>query len=171
MDKLFGLPVAIDPSLDVDKMFIGHKQQLPPIKTRGITATEMLEQMAVCVGENLHDTLLDAAVYGVGHTYSNFDSIERLTGKHLRMRGSNKPLWPMMYMWNEASKHTVKYDLDTLQTAQTSTGPGKDPLFEAMDKHNQLIKLGRKAIHEMFHATPLNLNQKSTGPYKAKDWE
>ena len=169
MKSLFGMNlIEIDSITDMDKVFIGHRDQLPPIKTRGITATEMLEQMAAYAGKNLHADLLDAAIYGVGY---NFSDVEKLTVRHLKMRGSNKSSWPMMYMWDEASKHTVKYDLDTLQTAQTSTGPGKDPLFEAMDKHNQLIKLGRKAIHEMFHATPLNLNQKSTGPYKAKDWE
>ena len=171
VDKLFGLPVAIDPSLDVDKMFIGHKQQLPPIKVKGITATEMLEQMAKCPVKTLGDSLLDAFMYGHGIIKTDFSDVEKLTVRHFKMRGSNKSVWPTMYMWDEASKHTVKYDLKMLQTAQTSTGPGKDPLFEAMDKHNQLIKLGRKAIHEMFHATPLNLNQKSTGPYKAKDWE
>ena len=172
MKSLFGMNlIEIDSITDMDKVFIGHRDQLPPIKTRGITATEMLEQMAKCPVKTLGDSLLDAFMYGHGIIKTDFSDVEKLTVRHLKMRGSNKSSWPMMYMWDEASKHTVKYDLDTLQTAQTSTGPGKDPLFEAMDKHNQLIKLGRKTIHEMFHATPLNLNQKSTGPYKAKDWE
>lgn len=40
-----------------------------------------------------------------------------------------------------------------------------------MDKHNQLKKMGRACMKEMFHATPLNLNQNTNGPVKAKDWE
>lgn len=163
----------------IGSMLSGHKSQFPPImipdvateahKSKGMTATQVLRKARGSNASILGDALLDAFSTGHGLSEICFDNLEKLAIRN--MRGSSKPMWPAMFTMAEADKHTVKYDLKVLQTAQTSNGPGKDPLFEAMDKHNQLIKLGRKAIHEMFHARPLNLNQKTPGPYKAKDWE
>lgn len=157
----------------------GVAPQLPPIKipaavtevhkSQGMTATELLQQMRGSNARNIGDALLEAFSTGHGLSEVCFDNVEKLVMRN--MRGSSKSMWPAMFAFAEADKYTVKHDLKQLQDAQTSNGPGKDPLFEAMDKHNQLIKLGRKAIHEMFHARPLNLNQKTPGPYKSKDWE
>lgn len=100
---------------------------------------------------------------------------EQVTAQAIRAQrgrsksGINQLIW---HMWDAVYVHTVKHDLKQLQYAQTRTSQGSsDPLFAAMELHNERIRLGKKAIKEMFHAKPLNLNQHTTGPLKAKDWE
>jgi len=66
---------------------------------------------------------------------------------------------------------TVRYDLNALATAQSTPLKGVDPLFEAMEKRNECIRLGKKAIAEMFHAQPIRGIYPTKGPIKAKDWE
>lgn len=122
--------------------------------------------------------MTDAVDKGVGAiTIDSLSELEtRVTAQAIRMqRGSgksnlNRVMWQA---WDEMQLHTVKHDLKQLWDAQCrTTQQSSDPLFEAMELHNERIRLGKKAIKEMFHATPLNLNQQPTnGPIKAKDWE
>lgn len=126
-----------------------------------------LDMDEIFIGHKAHERVFnDALIKGSGLLHLDLSALERSFS-----RGSAKSLmWGMRY-FDDYMQHTVKHELNMLQTAQTTNGPGTDPLFEAMEKHNQLMKMGRACMKEMFHAKPLNLNQHTNGPVKAKDWE
>lgn len=162
----------------------GVAPQLPPIKIpdvasesfkgAGLTATEMLAKMRSPAVRNLGDMLLDAFTHGHGLAEVSYDDVEKLTIEHMPRRGSGKQnLWNAFADWKTMpDRHSVASKMFELQSAQSTSNYGDDPLFEAMERHNKRMKLGREALRHMFQAPPLpTFGNHTNGPNKAKDWE
>lgn len=67
---------------------------------------------------------------------------------------------------------TVATALSQVPGTRMTTDVDDDPLFEAMERHNNRIKAGKAALKTLFKAEPLPIcHNHTTGPAKTKDWE
>lgn len=67
---------------------------------------------------------------------------------------------------------TVATALSQVTNTRMSSEVDEDPLFAAMERHNNRIKAGKAALKTLFKAEALPVyHNRSTGPAKTKDWE
>lgn len=91
-------------------------------------------------------------------------------------RFGHKVNWSILDAFNGHVKHidhgTVARALAELPGTRMSTEVDEDPLFDAMERHNNRIKAGKAALKTMFKAEALPVyHNLTTGPAKTKDWE
>ena len=133
---------------------------------------------------------------GVGTSFGDFLDFKKLEDMALAdlaessARGNNKALSGMVYgrfghklnwtIFDEIDGYVKSIDQGTVAralaelpgTRMTTLEDGDDPLFEAMERHNNRMKAGKAALKVLFKAQALPVyHNKSTGPAKTKDWE
>ena len=122
-------------------------------------------QMVVITGHKTSKSPIFGMPYGRGSGKSRLytDLMDQLFKEYIEVgNGVVKP----------GVHDTVATALSQVSGTLMSSEVDGDPLFEAMERHNNRIKAGKAALKTMFKAEPLpGYHKRTTGPAKNKDWE
>lgn len=122
-------------------------------------------QMEVITGRKTSKSHLFGMRYGRGSGKSRLyaDLLDQLNKNYIEMVNG---------IVNPGVHDTVATALSQVTNTRMSTEVDEDPLFAAMERHNNRIKAGKAALKTLFKAEALPVyHNRSTGPAKTKDWE
>lgn len=122
-------------------------------------------QMVVITGRKTSKSPIFGMSYGRGSGKSRLyaDLMDQLFKEYIEVgNGVVKP----------GVHDTVATALSQVTNTRMSSEVDDDPLFAAMERHNNRIKAGKAALKTLFKAEALPVyHNRSTGPAKTKDWE
>lgn len=131
-----------------------------------VTAKPENSQISIVSGRKTSKSELFAMAYGRGSGKSLFFG-------NLIHEMFNKTYSGAVGTGYVAGVHdTVATALSQVSGTRMSSEVDEDPLFAAMERHNNRIKAGKAALKTLFKAEALPVyHNRSTGPAKTKDWE